>query len=595
MDITKQINNILDEFDTKTSNFSEHDVSNALRKLANELKQQNIEQLPFELASEIATFDFCEDYPDQDTGWGTYFGPMSVMPGEDGKAREYPSIHKIDKDTIQYWNQRLSQCKNPILCSRYAGLIWDFNKHVVGEKANFKIGQLYIDYLIEIADKKSHDHFSEIRTKLKRAIEVSMLLNDSNRLEKARQSTLDYYESVMNYKDQGIWSMAYELLLENNKVNATAEQEIQIISILEDVLNHIQEQDKGLEVFDPWRYESVSIPLSKYYHKKSDEENLNRIVKTWGESFVNASENVDAMLASSWLQQAINIYTNFGFKEDKNLVLVKLREIGSKVNDNLKTISTEYQIPVDEINEYISIFTEKDLDYAFKKLVIEFLPKKEEMQKQVKEQSKKTAVNFLFTRQLQDYKGRVVATVGSITENLEPHVILQLSQYMEFTQFFLTKAIEAIANKFALNPSELVDYLYQSPVFGEEKKRIITKAVEAYFNEDFIVTTHLLIPQIEDAIRNLFELSKISILKSNGIGGFDLLTLGRFIREPVFQEMFGDMGENIAFYLQVLLTDNRGWNLRNNVCHGLMPSESFDQSRAERCLHVLICLSMIRK
>ncbi|WP_367270581.1 DUF4209 domain-containing protein [uncultured Rikenella sp.] len=39
-----------------------------------------------------------------------------------------------------------------------------------------------------------------------------------------------------------------------------------------------------------------------------------------------------------------------------------------------------------------------------------------------------------------------------------------------------------------------------------------------------------------------------------------------------------------------LLTDNRGWNLRNEVCHGLTEISQFDQMTVNRIIHALLCL-----
>jgi hypothetical protein len=33
-------------------------------------------------------------------------------------------------------------------------------------------------------------------------------------------------------------------------------------------------------------------------------------------------------------------------------------------------------------------------------------------------------------------------------------------------------------------------------------------------------------------------------------------------------------GDNLSFYFRILLTDQRGWNMRNNVCHGISPANA---------------------
>jgi len=52
---------------------------------------------------------------------------------------------------------------------------------------------------------------------------------------------------------------------------------------------------------------------------------------------------------------------------------------------------------------------------------------------------------------------------------------------------------------------------------------------------------------------------------------------------------------NVSFYFRTLLTDQRGWNLRNDVCHGICPTTVFDSASADRVMHVILCLALVRE
>jgi hypothetical protein len=59
-----------------------------------------------------------------------------------------------------------------------------------------------------------------------------------------------------------------------------------------------------------------------------------------------------------------------------------------------------------------------------------------------------------------------------------------------------------------------------------------------------------------------------------------------FLREEAVMK---SLGENVAHYFRVLFTDQRGWNIRNDVCHGITPLPGFfpaddgpDLSRSSR-------------
>jgi hypothetical protein len=54
------------------------------------------------------------------------------------------------------------------------------------------------------------------------------------------------------------------------------------------------------------------------------------------------------------------------------------------------------------------------------------------------------------------------------------------------------------------------------------------------------------------------------------------------------------LGENVAHYFRVLFTDQRGWNIRNDVCHGITPLAGFSPQMMDRIFHALLVLALLR-
>lgn len=52
------------------------------------------------------------------------------------------------------------------------------------------------------------------------------------------------------------------------------------------------------------------------------------------------------------------------------------------------------------------------------------------------------------------------------------------------------------------------------------------------------------------------------------------------------------LGEDFAFYMQIIQTDARGWNLQNDICHGLRSGIS--ENQIQRIIHILLCWALIR-
>ena len=51
-------------------------------------------------------FDFMAEYPNDNPGWETYHCPMFVLPNQQGQMVEYPSIKRVDEETLKYCGKK---------------------------------------------------------------------------------------------------------------------------------------------------------------------------------------------------------------------------------------------------------------------------------------------------------------------------------------------------------------------------------------------------------------------------------------------------------------------------------------------------------
>ncbi len=167
-----------------------------------------------------------------------------------------------------------------------------------------------------------------------------------------------------------------------------------------------------------------------------------------------------------------------------------------------------------------------------------------------------------------------------------------MSQNMSISNLFLQEVLIGFKEKFRPTAEDLIKYLYRSPVFEEDKKAIIEKGIKFYLENDFISGIHLLIPQIEDAFRNLIEKAGGAIYKPGRNGGMNLKIFDEILREPIVSSVFD---ENVSFYLRILFTDPRGWNLRNLVCHGSISPQQITNDIADRVFHAILLLAQVRE
>ncbi len=578
------LQNILSQYDSiDKKDFDEHIVEASLRSLST---SDNIQETDPELFTEIMAFRFYENSTKND--WGTYFGPMVVWNNDDGTVIESPSLSVVTESIIKYWEKRGLESVNPILTARYLGLVWDFHYKICDSIPSYTIGTAYIQSLLKIANEDYHKREVDVIEKLKRALTLSISFNNLELINDCKLAIISYDKRHSVDSKPGLWARAYDLLIDNKKLHLTEEEEGSLILELENKLARMTSGEK----VDIWGADIAAERLANYYKKKNQQDQLYRVLTTILDAYEKTMNEKTSMQVSAGLEHLYKLFIKFNFKEEAEKILLELRALGPKVAAELKPISVSHDLPQDEIDKYIGQMTSGSLEQVLYKIVAEFIPSKEEAKRLVLQYSKTHPLLYIVgSQQIQDEKGRVIATIGSIEDDLEGHIVQQISQNLSMSSIFLRWVIQETIQKHNLDVENITDFISKSPVIEENRLTIIKEGLNAYFNGNFLSAIHLIIPQIEEAIRNLVEMVGGGVLKPSRTGGYNLRTFDDILRDKLVCEVFG---EDITNYLIVLFTDQRGWNLRNNVCHGLANPNTFDYQTADRVLHALLFIGTLR-
>ena len=567
--------------------FAEREISSAVNSY---IKEKNINELPPQWLAEAMAFDFVQDYQNKETSWGTYYGPMMVLNNDDGTATESPSIRLVTPEILEYWEERSRKARHPILKLRYADLVWDFSKNILDKSPHFSIAHTVIDSTIAVATTNCHKYETNVIKKLERALLVALSINDSGRINELRETIIQYEDKIAEDKKPGLWGFSFDLLLKNKKVPISDELRQKIIQDLEDRLTKLSDTSNK-ENLEPWAAESTALRLAGYYRSTKQKENTRTVLLKFGKAFEAASEDASALQASGWLQRVHSVYLEYGLREEAEIIAIKLKEIGPKVNEEMKPISHEMKISDEDMQKYINSIIGDDLESTFVRIAAHYVPKKDQVENQLKDLAQKAPISYLVPRQIQDHQGRPIAFIGSLEDDLIGNIVHLSSQNMRISAAFLRRVIEEFISRFKVTPPKIIDFFYKSPAFDEDKREIIFSGIKAYMENNQLSAIHLLIPQIESAFRKLVEHTGGSVLKPSRGGGMHLKTLDEIIRD---QRVINIFGEDMSLYFRILLTDQRGWNLRNDVCHGISPAATFQVNITDRVFHTLLCLALVR-
>ncbi len=571
---------------------AEHLIADEINRLAGELGDAGGVPADLEAAirAEAMAFSFMEDHNHPPSGWGTYYGPKAVFANDHGDMTEIPSIQLVTADTLEYWEKRVRECVHPLMRSRYADLVWDFSKKVDGNGPSVDMAHIVIDSTIEIAKHGLVKHEVALIQKLRRALGLALSISDKTRIKSVVEAMIHYEDSVADDHLPGLWGFSFDALVDQKKISLSQKQEEKIIQDLEARLTRVSNPAED-GAFDPFSAEPAARRLAKYYRRREKQADVKRVLSAYGDAFLHVGESASALTASAWLKKVFETYSDFGMKNEADEIAHRLREVAAHVEEEMVAVSTKTNISQGDLERYLESMVEGELDQVLMRIVGQFLPNRDKAVKEVQNLAKEAPVQSLVTHTIQDHDGRVVAQVGPLDDDPEGRVLLYIAEQMGFKALFLELVLDRMRSKFSPRAEDLLAYLLQSPLFEESRSRILTRGVGGYLQGDFLVAACVLLPEIEAAVRRLLTLKGGSIYRKSSNGGLRLRPLDQMLRDPAVTETLGEDGTT---YLRVLLTDARGWNLRNNVCHGFLPPETFDSTEANRILHAMLLLALVR-
>ena len=403
----------------------------------------------------------------------------------------------------------------------------------------------------------------------------------------------------------GTWGHSFDILIGNKKsykkVQLIDEQEDKIIKELERRLDIFS--DNNPKTFLPDVLEDIVKKLAFYYEWKQDKENLSRVLVRYKDSLLSA-KNLPAIIKENLLEKVRKILLRYHLSKEVKTLEPEIRILQEKAQKELelKKISVPIKIPNEVVNSYITEIDKRSLSEALDFIAMNFIPDKGHSENLAIEIARKHPLQNIINQVIIDDRGRKIAEIGPIEKDIEGRTIQQMMQAINFKIHFLAGNLNYIIKTKFLNSNSLSQHLFQSKAFPKTHHLIIKEGIKAFFDKNYIACCSILIPQFEAGIRELVgqcggDIYKIELSREKG---FQLKPLGALLRylrcdqtvNKTDKQIHQTTCKNISYYFQVLFTDSRGFNLRNNICHGDIPSHYFNEAHAFLIIHALLVLSI---
>jgi hypothetical protein len=547
------------------------------------LRQQNMDEVKTaEVMRSLAPLEFLAHGKKPEI-WGSVFSPRreaDLLNGVD----EYPNLVELNGTHIDDWMELATTLKRPYLRARFADAVWELSEKIANRRKLYRYGLLAAEMYLEAAGEAKDRAFYECLQATVRSIQLAFQL-------RSEELSARGFELIMEFADTaepshiGRWFAPFDRLIHQRGLTDLQRERI-IDSLEKRFWDTIDREDIHHE-------KMAGQALALYYQAHKDFDKAKRITLAYGESIVKLTASLSAMLAVHHLSEVMNDYLRMGMRDDADRVRLALEERGKGAAAEMYEHKVEIKLELDDIEKSIAEkLDHPDPFFALYRLAISCAPHPEETIERFKAASEGLIFHQLMPVSIIGDGGLPVANIGTYDNDPEGRHVMEYTREMQLNANFLMHGIEQWKKKFDRPDFHEVPGLFDCLLIPEVRRPLFEEGFAAYAAGDYVKAIHVLIPQVENSLRELLKLLDLPTTKNDDEGGFELKNMNHVLHDEVVQ---ASLDERLWRFLKVLYTDKRGFNLRNIVMHGIAEPKDFNQANAALVLQSVMLLTMVRE
>jgi hypothetical protein len=528
--------------------------------------------------------------------WGIYWAETFSGDRRDGTRWNIPDADEVDAEIIDYWIVRAREVRHPVLRSRYSDLAWEIGNYLrrrglPGIRPPIEVVGIAIDAYLEAVERRLFEDNSDAWQYINRAIELSKSINDAERQALSRDALFAFRESVRNVSaHEGQTWRYYDIAEEHFGRNLHAALKAQGIADLQAELR-ITSNVSNPETFNPHSASDTAERIQRWGLLAGQQEVGREAVLAAGAAFEQAAANAGGLVATAWLEELLPRYREIGDTAGAARVEEAVRRRSEDAEAEMTTHSVTVEIPRKEFDEFAEEICGDTLDEALARIAGAVLLKYNPTVEQVRETLEGALLYALINISVTGPEGFTEATVGGIDDDEEGRAIHHAGQKIGWHSGMLAMLFERMCEKYSPTAAQLADYIEGTTLFRKERRQLLERGLQAWLDGDSVVAAHLLVPQVEAALRVLCTASGGSVMSPNDVGGFNVDGMGKVLHKAA---MRASMPADVRFHLKSLFTDPRGLNVRNHLAHGMSLPGTLDTYRCNWILHAVLLLALFQ-
>lgn len=527
--------------------------------------------------AELFAFQFVENYRNIGGAGIAFFKPHRSRSLPDGTEQVYPDIREVTTEMMDYWQYRAEISKHPVIKARYAGLVYEFGQQVRGQKTVHAISRMFARALMESVNEELINVFLYKVGKLQKAISVASLLNDSDLMEEIKNSILLLESSVPITETKNFWSFSFDLLLTGRKKIISEAEENTLIDRLQQRFIYFLTSDAEAAF-------EAAIRLCSYYHAKKERDKVFDVLEQLEGALRKTFEDQPVFQKVRTLERLHMLYGQYGQSKKVGQLLVEIRTISREADREMKSVSGSATVSQSDIDDMVNKILNFEGHQLFITLAVQSSLNLETIKSAVEMSVQQNGFYSALSKDLLDAKGRKIGVIPPYREGALPYMIRQAEFFIKYNAMFFRMIINEGIKRDLVTSPELMKYIRLSNAFEKPNLSIVERAIDYYLTGDYVAFISVIIPQIEEAVRNLLEKEGGNILvKKEDM--YMLKNLDQLLNDPI---VVTKLSEPNCFHFKTLLSERTGMNLRNDLAHGYMPPDKFNEQNADALLAALL-------
>lgn len=412
-----------------------------------------------------------------------------------------------------------------------------------------------------------------------------------------------------NFDFQGFSKSCFDYVIKN------ADSGYLILNLLEGIFNCAVDQNQVIATLeqiidilaqkpDYAKAASFSETLANFYRKAKHKDKIPALRVKIAEFYEKEADTLDSKDSRNvhqilrYIQLAMNAWTKVEDKQAsqkrRQLLAKKAKPLKDLRFQSLKSTSSgEYDI-AESVNHMRDIIESSSFEQMLVRLVCLH---KLKMPDEYIARLRKSGFLFssIFATNIMDEYGRlncIVPTLGDAS----PEDEIAIAEYEAGKEHslaanaFTTRFLYLARSKHTFTENTLRFLVEDNAFIPGDRKDTFLKGLVAGFNMDLATSMHLLMPQVENAIRCLAEMCGAVVYKTDCNGVEECLSLDSILKLEELQE---SVEPEVLFNMRVFYTSPYGIGMRDIIGHGLRSDKGLQSAE---CLAVwwftlhLVCL-----